>query len=152
MAEPKRTISDIRNRERAKDDFILDGYSDVDWEMVSIQWVDAESDGGSGWQDPEEMMEYARRPLPVIHTVGLLVYEDAEQIAVTDSKGPEEMGSVTKIPPVGQAISPARAVGQQAGRHGSAIGVFTRSATSGVTHGVGARRRASGPVLMVNHP
>jgi hypothetical protein len=27
-----------------------------------------------------------------------LVYEDAEQIAVTDSKGPEEMGSVTKIP------------------------------------------------------
>ena len=98
MAEPKRTISDLRNRERAKDEFLLDGYSDVEWEMVSVLWVDAESDGGSGWQDPEEMMEYARRPLPVIHTVGLLVYEDGEQIAVTDSKGPEEMGSVTKIP------------------------------------------------------
>ena len=98
MAEPKRTTSDLRNRERAKDDYVLEGYSDVEWEMVSILWVDAESDGGSGWQDPEEMMEYARRPLPVIHTVGLLVYEDAQQIAVTDSKGPEEMGSVTKIP------------------------------------------------------
>jgi hypothetical protein len=98
MAEPKRTISELRNRERAREDVVLDGYSDVEWEMVSILWVDAESDGGNGWQDPEEMMEYARRPLPVIQTIGLLVYEDAEQIAVTDSKGPEEMGSVTKIP------------------------------------------------------
>ncbi|MDG2292206.1 MAG: hypothetical protein P8L37_06075 [Phycisphaerales bacterium] len=98
MAEPKRTTSELRNRERARDDFVLEGYSDVEWEMVSVLWVDAESDGGSGWQDPEEMMDYARRPLPVIQTVGLLVYEDAEQIAVTDSKGPEEMGSVTKIP------------------------------------------------------
>ena len=98
MPEPKRTISDLRNRERGRDEAFLEGYTDVEWEMVSILWVDAESDGGSGWQDPEEMMEYARRPLPVIHTVGLLVHEDDEQIAVTDSKGPEEMGSVTKIP------------------------------------------------------
>jgi len=98
MADSKRTTSDLRNRERARDEYILDGYSDIEWDMVSIHWVDAESDGGSGWQDPEEMLEYARRPLPVIHTVGLLVFEDAEQIAITDSKGPEEMGSVTKIP------------------------------------------------------
>ena len=98
MADSKRTTSDPRNRERARDEYVLEGYSDIEWDMVSIHWVDAESDGGSGWQDPEEMLEYARRPLPVIHTVGLLVYEDAEQVAITDSKGPEEMGSVTKIP------------------------------------------------------
>lgn len=98
MAEPKRTTSDPKNRQRDSDRYVLDGYTDVEWEMVSITWVDAESDGGSGWQDPEEMMEYARRPLPVMHTVGLLIYEDAEQVAVTDTKGPEEMGGVTKIP------------------------------------------------------
>ena len=95
MPEPKRTISDLRNRERGRDEPFLEGYTDVEWDMVSVLWVDAESDGGSG---SEEMMEHARRPLPVIHTVGLLVHQDDEQIAVTDSKGPEEMGSVTKIP------------------------------------------------------
>ena len=68
--------------------------------MVSIHWVDAESEGGPGWQDPEEMLEFARRPLPVMHTVGLLVYEDEDMVSVTDSKGPDDMGGVTKIPRV----------------------------------------------------
>ena len=97
MPEPKRTTSEIRNGIQ-RDTFHLDGFTDTQWEMVSVYWIDAESDGGSGWQDPEDMIEYARRPLPVMHTVGLLVYEDAEQVAITDTKGPEEMGSITKIP------------------------------------------------------
>jgi hypothetical protein len=97
MAEPKRTINDPRGRDQ-RDGFQLEGFTDSQWEMVSVFWIDAESDGGSGWQDPEDMLEYARRPLPVMHTVGLLVYEDAEQVAITDTKGPEEMGSITKIP------------------------------------------------------
>ncbi|MDG2423842.1 MAG: hypothetical protein P8M22_07675 [Phycisphaerales bacterium] len=99
MPEPKRTTSEIRNGTQ-REVFQLEGFTDTQWEMVSVFWIDAESDGGSGWQDPEDMIEYARRPLPIMHTVGLLVYEDAEQIAVTDTKGPEEMGSITKIPRV----------------------------------------------------
>ena len=97
MPEPKRTTSEIRNGIQ-RDAFHLEGFNDTQWEMVSVYWIDAESDGGSGWQDPEDMIEYARRPLPIMHTVGLLVYEDAEQVAITDTKGPEEMGSITKIP------------------------------------------------------
>ncbi|MBG79630.1 MAG: hypothetical protein MK089_00340 [Phycisphaerales bacterium] len=97
MPEPKRTTSEIRNGVQ-RDAFHLEGFTDTQWEMVSVYWIDAESDGGSGWQDPEDMIEYARRPLPIMHTVGLLVYEDAEQVAITDTKGPEEMGSITKIP------------------------------------------------------
>jgi len=99
MPEPKRTTTEIRNGNH-REGFQLEGFTDTQWEMVSVYWIDAESDGGSGWQDPEDMLEYARRPLPIMHTVGLLVYEDAEQIAVTDTKGPEEMGSITKIPRV----------------------------------------------------
>ncbi|MEE2907543.1 MAG: hypothetical protein VX527_06875 [Planctomycetota bacterium] len=99
MPEPKRTTNEVRGRE-GRDAFQLEGFTDTQWEMVSVFWIDAESDGGSGWQDPEDMVEYARRPLPIMHTVGLLVYEDAEQIAITDTKGPEEMGSITKIPRV----------------------------------------------------
>lgn len=97
MPDPKRSISEPRAVGH-RDAFHLEGFTDMPWEMVSIYWIDAESDGGSGWQDPEDMMDYARRPLPIMHSVGLLVYEDAEQIAITDTKGPEEMGSVTKIP------------------------------------------------------
>ena len=52
--------------------------------MVSIRWKDAESQGGPGWEDCEEMLEFARRPLTTVHTIGLLVHADEEQIAVTD--------------------------------------------------------------------
>ena len=95
MAEPKRTVNEIRGKEQ-RDCFQLEGFTDTQWEMVSVHWIDAESDGGSGWQDPEDMLEYARRPLPVMHTVGLLVYEDAEQVAITDTR-PED-GLDPKIP------------------------------------------------------
>ena len=66
--------------------------------MVSIVWKDAESQGGPTWEDRTEMLEFAQRPLTTVHTVGLLLHADDEQIAITDTKGPEEMGSVTKIP------------------------------------------------------
>ena len=66
--------------------------------MVSIRWKDAESQGGPGWEDCEEMLEFARRPLTTVHTVGLLVHADEEQIAVTDTMTTDQMGGITKIP------------------------------------------------------
>jgi hypothetical protein len=96
MPDPRKTSFESKNRDA--EGIPVVGFRDQEWEMVSIYWVDAESDGGTGWQDPEEMIEFAKRPLPVMHTVGLLVFECDHYIAVTDSKGPEEMGSVTKIP------------------------------------------------------
>lgn len=66
--------------------------------MVSIRWKDAESQGGPGWEDCDEMLEFARRPLTTVHTIGLLVHADAEQIAVTDTMTTDQMGGITKIP------------------------------------------------------
>ena len=66
--------------------------------MVSIRWKDAESQGGPGWEDCEEMLESARRPLTTVHTIGLLVHADEEQIAVTDTMTIDQMGGITKIP------------------------------------------------------
>ncbi|MBC23378.1 MAG: hypothetical protein CMJ32_05610 [Phycisphaerae bacterium] len=100
MADARRSAPEGRSRERDRDRSPLENFSEIEWEMVSIHWVDAESEGGPGWQDPEEMLEFARRPLPVMHTVGLLVYEDEDMVSVTDSKGPDDMGGVTKIPRV----------------------------------------------------
>lgn len=66
--------------------------------MVSVLWKDAESQGGPGWEDTEEMFEFARRPLTTVHTVGLLIHADDEQIAITDTITRDQMGGVTKIP------------------------------------------------------
>lgn len=71
---------------------------DRPWPVVSIRWVDAEARGGPGWEDPEDMVEFALRPLAEVHTVGLLIHECDEFVALTDSRGPDQVGSVQKIP------------------------------------------------------
>ncbi|MDP7028982.1 MAG: hypothetical protein QF733_02035 [Phycisphaerales bacterium] len=68
------------------------------WPVVSVRWVDAEARGGPGWEDPEDMVEFALRPLAEVHTVGLLIHECDQFIALTDSRGPDQVGSVQKIP------------------------------------------------------
>ena len=44
------------------------------------------------------MLEFARRPLTTVQTVGVLLHMDEEQIAVTDTVALDQMGGVTKIP------------------------------------------------------
>jgi hypothetical protein len=44
------------------------------------------------------MVEFALRPLAEVHTVGLLIHECEQFIALTDSRGPDQVGSVQKIP------------------------------------------------------
>ena len=83
--------------ESNKSNNLIHSY-ESNWPFVFVEWIDAESDGGPGWQDPEDMMEYSRKPLPVMKTVGMLVWEDSEKVVITDSKGPSTMGGVTKIP------------------------------------------------------
>jgi hypothetical protein len=68
------------------------------WPVVSVKWVDAEARGGPGWEDPEDMVEFALRPLATVQTVGLLIHECEQFIAMTDSRGPDQVGAVQKIP------------------------------------------------------
>jgi hypothetical protein len=44
------------------------------------------------------MVEFALKPLAEVHTVGLLIHECEQFIALTDSRGPDQIGSVQKIP------------------------------------------------------
>lgn len=69
-----------------------------DWPVVSIRWVDAEARGGPGWEDPEDMIEFALKPLMVVHSVGLLIHSCDQYVALTDSRGPDQIGGVQKIP------------------------------------------------------
>lgn len=76
----------------------VDRILDRSWPVVSVRWVDAEARGGPSWEDPEDMVEFALRPLAEVHTVGLLIYECDHFIALTDSRGPDQIGGVQKIP------------------------------------------------------
>lgn len=73
-------------------------FDAADPRMVLVVWKDAESQGGPTWEDSDEMLEFARRPLGLVRTVGLLLHIDHEQIAVTDTVATDQMGGVTKIP------------------------------------------------------
>ena len=66
--------------------------------MVSVKWKDAESQGGPSWEDSQDMLEFAKRPLIIVHTVGQLIHSDKEKIAITDTVSGDQMGGVTKIP------------------------------------------------------
>jgi hypothetical protein len=95
----------LRHEDRSRSQTPTLGGADHSYEfepdhpvLVSIRWKDAESQGGPTWEDTDEMLEFARRPLTLVLTVGVLLHMDAEQVAVTDTVASDQMGGVTKIP------------------------------------------------------
>ncbi|MCH2137172.1 MAG: hypothetical protein MK101_11430 [Phycisphaerales bacterium] len=77
---------------------IVQRIIDSPWPVVSVRWIDAEARGGPGWEDLEEMVEFALRPPAEVLTVGLLIHENDEYIALTDTRSPDLTGGVQKIP------------------------------------------------------
>lgn len=69
-----------------------------DWPVISVVWVDAEARGGPGWEDAEDLVEFALRPLAEVRTVGLMIHTCDQYVALTDSRGPDQVGVVQKIP------------------------------------------------------
>ena len=66
--------------------------------MIWIKWTDAITSAEPGWTTAEAAMEQAIAPLPVMHTIGYVLHDDEDKIALTDSVGDDEFGQVTKIP------------------------------------------------------
>ena len=42
----------------------------MDYKLVEVIWIDAEEHGDVGWNDLKSMKAYAKKPCPVMHTVG----------------------------------------------------------------------------------
>ena len=80
------------------------------YDIVLVEWVDAEEKGESGWNELKEMMRYAKKPCPVMRSVGFEVYRDKDHIALLSSIGPDESSTLEKIP-LGfiKSITPLRA-------------------------------------------
>ena len=77
---------------------IRDPQESSAYPLVSVKWKDAESQGGPSWEDSQEMLEFARKPLVIVHTVGHLIHADEEKLAITDTVSGDQMGGVSKIP------------------------------------------------------
>jgi len=68
------------------------------YKLVEVIWIDAEEHGDIGWNDLKSMKAYAKKPCPVMHTVGYVLHECKEHIAVASTIGSEECSRVEKIP------------------------------------------------------
>jgi hypothetical protein len=66
--------------------------------IMLLRWVDAQTTGGDGWMDKTEMRTAAKAKLPVMNSIGYIIYEDAFQYAIVSTLGPNESSQVTKIP------------------------------------------------------
>ena len=66
--------------------------------LVWIRWKDAATHGGPEWVYAEDAMKYCHSSPPIMNTIGFVLNETEEFIAVTDTVGPEETGSVNVIP------------------------------------------------------
>ena len=67
-------------------------------DIIEVIWVDAEEKGEVGWNDLKELMKHAKKPCPVMHTVGYCVFKDENHISLLSTIGPDECSSLDKIP------------------------------------------------------
>lgn len=66
--------------------------------IVEVIWVDAEEHGEVGWNDLKAMKKYAKKPCPVITSVGYILHQAETHISLASTIGPEECSTVEKIP------------------------------------------------------
>ena len=69
-------------------------------ELVRVIWVDAEEQGETGWNDFKSIQNYARKPCPIMHSVGYVIYRDDEHISLISSMSMDRKNSSSceKIP------------------------------------------------------
>lgn len=70
----------------------------MDYKLVEVIWIDAEEHGDVGWNDLKSMKAYAKKPCPVMYTVGYVLHQSEEHIAVISTVGTDECSRVEKIP------------------------------------------------------
>jgi hypothetical protein len=69
-----------------------------EYELAEVIWIDAEEHGDTGWNNLKEQLAYAKKPCPSMRTVGYIVHEDDDHIALLSTIGPVECSTVEKIP------------------------------------------------------
>ena len=70
----------------------------IDYKIVEVCWIDAEEQGDVGWNDLKSQLAYAKKPCPVMRSVGYLVYECEEHLSLLSTIGDKECSTLEKIP------------------------------------------------------
>ena len=65
-----------------------------DYDMVEVLWIDAEEHGEIGWNNLKAQLKYAKKPCPLMRSIGFEVWRDANHIALISSIGDKECSSV----------------------------------------------------------
>jgi len=69
-----------------------------EYPLVEVTWQDAEEFGEVGWNSIKTQLSYAKKPCPVMSSVGYLVYDGKEHISLLSTIGEKECSSLEKIP------------------------------------------------------
>ena len=70
----------------------------IDLPIVEVIWRDAEESGEIGWNDLDEMKEYAAEACPLVKSVGYLLFESEAHISLLHAISSGGCSSVEKIP------------------------------------------------------
>ena len=68
------------------------------YDIVEVVWIDAEEHGEIGWNNLKSQLSYAKKPCPLMRSVGYEVWRDAKHIALLSTIGEKECSTVEKIP------------------------------------------------------
>ena len=68
------------------------------YRLVEVVWVDAEEYGDIGWNDLKAMKRYAKKPCPVMRSVGYVLHQDDQHISLASTVGDKECSTIEKVP------------------------------------------------------
>ena len=71
------------------------------YKIAHVRWIDAEEHGEIGWNDFNAIKKHAKKPCPVMHSVGFVIHSEKDShIALVSCLSDDEKhsGSVEKIP------------------------------------------------------
>jgi len=66
--------------------------------IVEVTWIDAEEHGEVGWNEIKEQLAYAKKPCPVMKSVGYMVFSNENHISLLSTIGVKECSTLEKIP------------------------------------------------------
>ena len=68
------------------------------YEIVEVIWVDAEEIGDTGWNNLKGQLRDAKKPCPIMKSVGYIVYQDEKQVSLLSTIGKDLASTLEKIP------------------------------------------------------
>jgi hypothetical protein len=71
---------------------------DKNYEIVEVVWVDAEELGDTGWNNLKSQLRDAKKPCPVMRSVGYLVYQSEKHVSILSTMGKDLASTLEKIP------------------------------------------------------